>query len=164
MVDKDASVTLAFGSDGHLEGAAVGSLTVTQVGCQPKGGVERVAMSQQARAVVDKISQGAKGIVQGGGVVAREVPTVSSRPQDYDSLTVAAAPGQIRPILGSTVLSTNPVFSWPTVPKAKKYTLNVYSQGSRVWSARPAAFERHRSRGFWRPPAGCVKRTRRARD
>ena len=134
-VDKGATVTLVFRGDGHVERAAAGALTVTPDGCQPKTGVERVVMSEQARSVVGKVSTGAKGIIQGGVVVARQVPQVSSPPQDSDAASVVAAPGQCRPILGSTLLTTKPVFSWPAVPKAKKYTLNVYSQGSRVWSA-----------------------------
>ena len=74
-VDKDSSLVLVFRSDGHVERAAVaGTLKVAQNGCQPKTSVEQVAMSEQNRALVGRISKGPRGIVQGGVVVARAAP------------------------------------------------------------------------------------------
>ncbi len=125
VVGKDASLVLVFRDDGHIERIiAAGTFQVTMDGCQPNTGVERLAMPDQNRVLVGKLSKGPRGIVQGGVVLAR-----------------SAAPGQIRPIPDSTVLSAKPIFSWPAEPKATKYTLNLYLQGNRVWSASSEAAE-----------------------
>ena len=137
-VAKDAQVTLVFRSDGHVERVvAPGTFHVTQSGCQPQTGVQQVAMPEQNRAVVGKISKGPRGIVQGGVVMARAAapPTSDNAPPQESELPLVAAPAKIRPIADSTLLAAKPVFSWPAVPKAKKYTLNLYFLGNRVWSA-----------------------------
>jgi hypothetical protein len=132
-VDKDSSVVLVFRSDGHVERAAVaGALKVTQDGCQPKTSVEQVAMPEQNRALVGKISKGPRGIVQGGVVVARGGPPTNS-PNEND-VSVLAAPERLRPIPESTLLTIKPAFSWPAVPRAGKYTLNLYLSSKRIWS------------------------------
>ena len=117
-VDKNSSVVLVFRGDGHLERiAAAGTLRMTPDGCQPNSGIQRLAMSEQGRTLVGKISMGAKGIVQGGVVVAR-----------------GEARTPICPIADSTLLSTKPTFSWPPVANAKQYALSLYSAGNKVWS------------------------------
>ncbi len=134
---KGAQITLIFRGDGHIERvAAPGKFQVAQTGCQPATGVERVTLSEPNRAVVAKISMGSQGIVQGGVVVARGVPSAGSDDAGNDDEPhVLAAPGQLRPIPESALLAAKPTFSWPAVAKAKKYSLNLYLRGSRVWSA-----------------------------
>jgi hypothetical protein len=147
MMAKDTQVTLVFRGDGHVERVvAAGRFQVTQSGCQPRTGVEQVAMSEPNRAVVGKISKGSRGIVQGGVVMARApapgpAPIAAAAPPkdtastaESDLLEMADA-GSIRPLVDSTLLAARPAFSWPAVPKAKKYTLNLYFLGNLVWSA-----------------------------
>jgi hypothetical protein len=138
VVAKDAQVTLVFRGDGHIERVvAPGSFKVTLSGCQPQTGVQRVAVPEQHRAVVGKISAGPRGIVQGGVVMARAPPpsTRDNAPPPESNLPLVAGPGKIRPLAESTLLVDKPTFSWPAVPKAKLYTLNLYLVGNRVWSA-----------------------------
>jgi hypothetical protein len=137
VVGKGAQAMLAFRADGHVECiTAASTLQVTSEGCRPKSGVEQIAMPATQRAILSKLSRGPNGIVQGGVMVAR---AAAPRPRDDESpeneQAPLAMPGQLRPILGSTVLIQKPTFSWPAVPKAEKYTLNVYDGGNRVWSA-----------------------------
>jgi hypothetical protein len=140
-VAKDAEVTLVFRGDGHVERiAAPGTFTVTPDGCQPQTGVKRVHMPEKNRAVVGKISKGPRGIVQGGVVMARAAapePNGNSSTQDSE-LPLDFAPGKIRPLPDSTLLTAKPTFSWPAVPKATKYTLKLYFLGNQVWSAESA--------------------------
>jgi hypothetical protein len=139
VVGKDARVALVFRGDGHVERvAAAGTFTVTPSGCQPETGVQRVDMPEQNRATIGKISKGRPGIVQGGVIMARAAAPSSSTgggPPPEGELPVITAPGKIRPIGESTVLSMQPKFSWPAVPKAKKYTVNMYFQQKRMWKA-----------------------------
>jgi hypothetical protein len=141
---KDSQVTLVFRGDGHVERiVAPGTYKITATGCQPKTGVEQVAMSEQNRATIGKISQGRRGVVQGGVVVARAAPPLkTSAPAEPPATSmpnfvphVESETLQIRPIVGVTVLDAKPTFSWPAIAKAKTYTLNLYLQGNRVWSA-----------------------------
>jgi hypothetical protein len=133
-VDKDSSVILVFKADGHMERAAVaGTLKLTQNGCQPKTSVEQMAMSEQNRTLVGKISKGPRGIVQGGGA-ARAAAPQDNGPSNDSRRPPLAPPGRLRPIPESTLLTIKPTFSWPAVPRAWKYTLNLYCLGNRVWS------------------------------
>ena len=135
-VDKDSSVVLVFKADGHVERAVAGTLKLTASGCEPKTGVEQVAMSEQNKALVGRISKGPRGIIQGGVVVAGSRPpgSRSVNPAKENDFAVLASNGQLRPIPESTVLTLKPNFSWPPVPKAGKYTLNLSHVGNRVWS------------------------------
>jgi len=134
---KDAAATLIFRDDGHIERVgSPGTFLVTPSGCQPKIGVEQVVMSEQNRVAVVKISKGPGGIVQGGVVVARNVPqSTTDNAVNDDEPRGLAAPGQLRPIPESTLLAAKPMFSWPAEAKGKKYHLNLYFRGNRVWSA-----------------------------
>jgi hypothetical protein len=134
MVEKNSSVVLVFRGDGHIERiTAAGDLKVTPEGCQPKAGVQRLTMSEQGRALVGKISKGAKGIVQGGVVVARSAPRKSDNSR-RGNVAMLGSPGPICPIPESTLLSTKPTFSWPPIPTAKQYALSLYSKGNKIWS------------------------------
>jgi hypothetical protein len=138
VVAKDAQVTLVFRSDGHVERVvAPGTFQVTQSGCQPQTGVQQVAMSEQNRATVGKISKGPRGIIQGGVVMVRSPapPRKNAGPAQESKPLVIASPGTIRPIANSTLLTAKPTFSWPAAPKAKTYTFTLYFLGNRVWSA-----------------------------
>ena len=136
VVDKKSSVVLVFRGDGHVERvAASGTLKVTQDGCQPRAGVERLPMPEQSRALVGKISKGSRGIVQGGVVMARAAPPTGGHLPPEGDLPVRPAPGQIGPVPESTLLTAKPTFSWPAVPNAKKNVLNLYFLGNKVWSA-----------------------------
>jgi len=151
VVEKNAQVTLVFRGDGHLERiVAPGTYQVFEKGCKPSKGVEQVAMPEENRVVVGKLSKGPRGIVQGGVVMARapaprpkdDGPTSKSKDLDVPPNEKAAASpemGEIRPIVGSTVLTAKPVFSWPAVPKAKKYTLCLFFLGNQVWTAESEA-------------------------
>jgi hypothetical protein len=138
VVAKDSQVTLVFRADGHVERiVAPGTFKVTPTGCQPKTGVEQVAMPEQNRAAIGKISKGPRGIVQGGVVMARSPappPKDASAPPEAEPPAIAG-PGNFRPILGSTVIAAKPVFSWPVVLKTKNYAFNLFLSGNRVWSA-----------------------------
>lgn len=50
-------------------------------------------------------------------------------------MPVEIVPKGICPFPGSTLLEAKPKFSWPAIPNAKQYTLNLYLLGNRVWSA-----------------------------
>lgn len=136
IVAPNSQTILVFRGDGHIERiVAAGTFKVTQNGCQPRTGVEQVPLSEQNKATVGKISKGSRGIVQGGVIMVR-----SPAPPTSDALTVEDEPavvdlGKIRPVAGATLLTAKPKFSWPAVPKAKQYTLNLYLLGNRVWSA-----------------------------
>jgi hypothetical protein len=136
LVAPDSQVMLVFRGDGHIERVvARGTFKVTQNGCQPQTGVEQVALSERNKATVGKISKGSRGIVQGGVVLVRSaLPPTNEGPSVEDEAAVVDL-GRIRPIAGSTLLATKPKFSWPAIPKAKQYTLNLYFLGNRVWSA-----------------------------
>lgn len=128
VVSKDSLVALVFRADGHIERIAkAGTFQVTQNGCQPTNGIERVAMSEAALATIGKVSKGSRGIVQGGVVMARS-PAPSAEPVN------TVAPEKMRPLPGTAVLVSKPEFSWPAVPRVKSYTLNLYFAGNRVWS------------------------------
>jgi hypothetical protein len=140
VVAKDAKVTLVFRSDGHIEQVvAPGTFVVTKKGCQPRTGVQAVAMSEQDSAVVAKISKGPRGIVQGGVVMVRSPAPAPARKDNGSSgeskVSIVLGPGAIRPIADSTLLAAKPAFCWPTVPEAKEYTLKLYFRGNLVWSA-----------------------------
>ncbi len=138
VVAKDAHVTLVFRGDGHVERVvAPGTFQITPSGCQPRTGVQQVAMPEQNRVVISKISKGSRGIVQGGVVMARS-PAPPSKdadsPRESEPAAVAGL-GPIQPIVDATLLTAKPTFAWPATPKAKKYTLTLYFLGNRVWSA-----------------------------
>jgi hypothetical protein len=137
-----SQVTLVFRADGHLERIVkAGQYQITKTGCRPKSGVEQVAMSEQAKATIGKVSKGPRGIVQGGVVLARSPapPPKDNEPANDDASAESpmplADPCQIRPLPDTTLLAAKPAFSWPAVPEAKKYTVNLYHLGNRVWSA-----------------------------
>ncbi len=147
VVEKNTQVTLVFRGDGHVERiVAPGTFQVTEKGCRPSKGVEQVAMPEQNRVVVGKLSKGSRGIVQGGVVMPRAPAPrpkdndANSKPKDLDAPPANKLPatvdmGSFRPISGSTLLTAKPVFSWPAVPKAKKYTLSLFFLGNQVWAA-----------------------------
>jgi hypothetical protein len=136
VVAKDTVVVLVFGADGHFERInKPGTYRVSKEGCQPRNCVERLPASKQNRSVSDKAIKGNGGIVQGGVVMARGIPhprNDMSQPEGESAAKNARA--QIFPIPGSTILTTKPVFTWPAVAKAAKYTVTLYFHDKRVWS------------------------------
>jgi hypothetical protein len=135
-VTSDSQVTLVFRGDGHIERVvAPGTFKVTQHGCQPQTGVEQVPLSEQNRATVGKISKGSRGIVQGGVAMMRSPAPPPGNDPAQDEGPVVVDLGKLRPVADSTLLVAKPKFSWPAIPKAKQYTLNLYLLGNRVWTA-----------------------------
>jgi hypothetical protein len=137
VAGSGAQATLVFRSDGHIERiGSPGTFQVTASGCEPKNNVVQVAMSQQNQAVVARISAEPGGIIQGGVVVARGGPGVLNDASTNEAEPNAhASARQIRPLPESTLLAERPTFSWPVDANAKKYVLNLYLRGKRVWSA-----------------------------
>ena len=147
VVEKNTQVTLVFRGDGHAERiVAPGTYQVTEKGCKPSKGVEQVAMPEENRVVVGKLSKGPRGIVQGGVVMPRapaphpkdDKPT--PKPTDLGAPSAEKTPaivelGEFRPVTGSTLLTVKPVFTWPAVPKAKQYKLSLFFLGNQIWTA-----------------------------
>ena len=145
VVAQGASAVLVFRSDGHIERiTAPGTFKISQNGCQPKKGVEVVAVPEKSQPLVGKVSKGPRGIVQGGVTLVRAPPPASASeknnsaasppPDDNNAPPEEMLATRITPIIGSTVLSPKPTFSWPEVPKAETYTLKLYFLGNQVWT------------------------------
>lgn len=143
VVGEGAQVTLVFREEGQLERiAAPGTFTISPNGCEPRKGVEQVAVPERHRATIGKISKGNRGIVRGGVMVARAVapPNADDQtPQEPGVPEIAA--GSITPVFDATLLEPKPKFSWPAVKRAKQYTLNLSLSENRIWSADTAATE-----------------------
>lgn len=136
VLDADARATLVFRADGHIERVAKpGTYQVKKTGCEPAEGVERVAMPEQKREVIGKLSKGSRGIVQGGVVLARAPAPPSSDDTDEDAETPFEPDwSKISPRRDATLLAANPKFTWYAVPNAEKYTLKLYYLGNQVWT------------------------------
>jgi len=133
LVGKNGSAVLVFRADGHIERlTAPGTFKVTQSGCQPKTGIEVVAVPERSQSLVGKVSRGPKGIVQGGVTLVRAPPPRALSGKNKPAKPMG--PPRISPIPESTVLAVKPIFSWPEVPKAETYTLKLYFLGNQVWS------------------------------
>ena len=94
VVGEGAQVTLVFRGEGQIERiAAPGTFTISPTGCQPRKGVEQVAVPERHRATIGKISKGNRGIVRGGVMVARSVAPSNldeEMPQESESFEIAA--------------------------------------------------------------------------
>jgi hypothetical protein len=134
VIDKNASAVLVFRADGHIERlTAPGTFQVTQNGCQPRTGIEVVAVPERSQSLVGKVSRGPRGIVQGGVTLVRAPPPRD--PTGKNKPTKSIGPSRISPIPESTVLAVKPMFSWPEVHKAEMYALKLYFLGNQAWSA-----------------------------
>jgi hypothetical protein len=134
VIDKNGSAVLVFRADGHIERlTAPGTFRVTQSGCQPRTGIEDVAVPERSQSLVGKVSRGPKGIVQGGVTLVRAPPPPGA-PRDNSKPAKPMGTPRISPIPESTVLAVKPTFSWPEVPKAETYALKLYFLGNQTWS------------------------------
>lgn len=111
----DASITLAFRADGHLERVAQpGEVTVGKLGCEPKTSVEIVDVPERHKKLVSTTVQKLRPTGETGATIVRGVLTGDpSR--------------QISPLPNSTILGTPVKFAWPAVPGATRYKIVIDS-------------------------------------
>ncbi len=109
----DGQATLVFLSDGHrerLKGAV--QVTVGEKECMPTSAVERLDASHDLTgAHLASLSELARSARAGVGVLRGELPPT---------------PQAVTPMYGSTVLDTRPTLSWPAVPGADSYTVELF--------------------------------------
>lgn len=107
----DALVVLAFRHDGHMERLkTAGEVTVGDKGCAPASAVEVVAVAERHRDLVSRGIRELPAVTQ--GAVAMAHTGYSKRVGPW-----------LRPVDGSTILTSAPQLSWPAVPHAAAYEI-----------------------------------------
>jgi len=107
----DSLVVLGFRHDGHMERLKTpGEVTVTDKGCEPASAAEVVAVAERHRELVSRGIRELPAVTQ--GAVAMAHTGYSKRVGPW-----------LRPVNGSTILTSAPKLSWPEVPNAAGYEI-----------------------------------------
>lgn len=128
LVAEKSGAVLAFRGDGHLERLKPGSTaTAAAAGCRPATAVEQVAVAQGEQDAVGGAIRELKPVTQGGVTIVRS-PGRNGGPPPL--------PPRTSPIVGATIASQRPTFSWPSVQNAASYEVEVSSGGERLWTGK----------------------------
>lgn len=142
-ISENSSVTLVLRGAGQVERVAVaGQYRVTNEGCLPRQGVEKLAMPEKTSATIRRASAGNRGIIAGAVVIAQTIAPKRMTEQVESQIQAEKEQeareelefGLINPAFNSTVLGPQIQFSWPAKSGARGYTVELLQNAEILWS------------------------------